>query len=309
VKIFAEYQQGATIIMDEVQRSWPPLAKLCASIERFFSHPTQTNVYLTPAGAQGFSAHYDTHDVFILQTAGSKHWRLYPSPVQLPLASSPSPYPGPDPGRPSADFVLRAGDVLYIPRGHIHDALTSESISLHVTLGINAYTWADLMMEALNALCQRDVRFRRALPIGFAVDPEAAARLRAEAGAMVHALAGSSLPVAEIADRLAERFIMSRQPMLEGHLTSLVHAHPLTPQSLIRKRAWLCRLTSHGDTVRLVCHGKSLNFPRHLESALRYIAATEEFDIASLPGSLSGWDKIDLVQKLIEEGVLTEKNH
>src|SRR6185295_12103641 len=102
-------------------------------------------------GAQGFSAHYDTHDVFILQAAGSKHWRLYGSSVQLPLASTPYPYPGPDAGKPSADFVLRAGDVLYIPRGHVHDALTSDSISLHVTLGINVYTWADLFMEALNA--------------------------------------------------------------------------------------------------------------------------------------------------------------
>ena len=41
-----------------------------------------------------------------------------------------------DAGKPSADFVLHAGDVLYIPRGHVHDALTSDSVSLHVTLGI-----------------------------------------------------------------------------------------------------------------------------------------------------------------------------
>ena len=35
------------------------------------------NTYLTPAGAQGFSPHYDDVEVFILQTEGSKHWRLY----------------------------------------------------------------------------------------------------------------------------------------------------------------------------------------------------------------------------------------
>ena len=27
VKLFAEYRQGATIIMDEVHRTWPPLAR------------------------------------------------------------------------------------------------------------------------------------------------------------------------------------------------------------------------------------------------------------------------------------------
>jgi hypothetical protein len=304
VKLFAEYRQGATIIMDDVHRMWPPLARLCAEIERFFNHPTQTNVYLTPPGAQGFSAHYDTHDVFILQVAGSKHWRLYPSPMQLPLAGTPFPFSGPDPGRPVSDFVLNAGDLLYLPRGHVHDAVTSDSLSLHVTLGINCYTWADLFMEALNALCKRDVRFRRSLPIGFAVDSGAIDRLRAEAASLVDALSGDSLPVVEIAQRLAERFVMSRQPSLNGYLVSLTHVRRVTPQTRIGKRAWLCRLNCHADAVRLVFHGKTLTFPRHLETTLRFIVDTNEFDVTSLPGKLSEWDKIDLVQQLIEEGVL-----
>src|SRR4051812_37942188 len=36
VKMFAEYQQGATITLDQLHRSWAPLARLCASMERFF---------------------------------------------------------------------------------------------------------------------------------------------------------------------------------------------------------------------------------------------------------------------------------
>ena len=33
--------------------------------------------YLTPAGAQGFAPHFDDIEAFILQTEGSKRWRLY----------------------------------------------------------------------------------------------------------------------------------------------------------------------------------------------------------------------------------------
>src|SRR5262249_13923783 len=38
VKLFAEYQRGATITLNNLERSWLPLAGLCASMERLFSH-------------------------------------------------------------------------------------------------------------------------------------------------------------------------------------------------------------------------------------------------------------------------------
>jgi ribosomal protein L16 Arg81 hydroxylase len=303
-KMFAAYHQGATITLDQLHRRWPPLARLCAGMERFLGHPTQTNVYLTPPGAQGFNAHYDTHDVFILQTAGAKRWRLYGAPVALPLPNNPYPFPGPDPGKPTDDFVLRAGDVLYLPRGYVHDALTSDSVSLHVTLGINTYTYADLFMEALGALFQRDVRFRQSLPIGFAFDREAAAKLREACGPLVRELAEGKLPVQEIADGLAERFIMSRPPLFDGHLTGLLGVRQVTPQSRVCKRAWLCRLTMHGDTVELQYHGKGMTFPRSLEPTFRFILENDAFTVASLPGPLKEGDKVRLVQQLIEEGLL-----
>lgn len=33
--------------------------------------------YLTPAGSQGFSPHYDDIEAFILQLEGRKRWKLY----------------------------------------------------------------------------------------------------------------------------------------------------------------------------------------------------------------------------------------
>ncbi len=304
VKLFAEYQQGATITIDQLHRSWTPLARLCAAVEQALSHPTQTNVYLTPPSSQGFSPHYDTHDVFILQTAGSKRWRLYGSPIQLPLPDNPYPYPGPDPGKPSADFVLRAGDLLYIPRGHIHDAVTSDSISLHVTLGIKTYTWADLFMEALGALFQQDARFRHALPIGFALDGTAAAEARAECARLVRGLADGKLPAEPMLDMLAERFIMTRLPLMEGHFTALTGGSPITPQTRVCKRAWLYRLTTRGDTLHLLYHGKSLTLPRSLEATLHFILDRDAFEVASLPGPLNDEGKVGLIRQLIEEGLL-----
>ena len=48
-------------------------------------HPVQANAYATPAGAQGFAVHHDTHDVFVLQVAGEKRWLVYEPALELPL--------------------------------------------------------------------------------------------------------------------------------------------------------------------------------------------------------------------------------
>src|SRR5262245_7492384 len=79
------FQSGATISISQLNQRLPGLGALCRAIERYTSHPFQTNIYLTPPNAQGFKTHYDTHDVFVLQVSGSKRWTLNESPVELPL--------------------------------------------------------------------------------------------------------------------------------------------------------------------------------------------------------------------------------
>lgn len=61
-------------------------------------------------------------------------------------------------------------DVAYIPRGHLHEAIATSSVSLHITVGIPAYTWTDFLLESVADACLNDAAFRRALPPGFARD-------------------------------------------------------------------------------------------------------------------------------------------
>jgi len=86
-RVFAEHQGGATIILESVHRTSGTVSRFCREMEDALSHPVQANLYLTPKAAQGFEAHYDTHDVFILQVAGCKKWRIFPPRVRLPLRS------------------------------------------------------------------------------------------------------------------------------------------------------------------------------------------------------------------------------
>ncbi|MEM9108073.1 MAG: cupin domain-containing protein, partial [Pseudomonadota bacterium] len=106
------YEDGSTIILNHVHRYHQPVAELCASLGLTFGAPFQTNAYLTPASAQGFRPHFDTHDVFALQIEGSKTWKLYDTAVELAVKGHKAQTRQDDPGEPSQVIDLQAGDTL-----------------------------------------------------------------------------------------------------------------------------------------------------------------------------------------------------
>jgi ribosomal protein L16 Arg81 hydroxylase len=166
-RIRDEYQAGATISLPGFHRAWKPLGLLAVAIEEEFDHPVHTNVYITPGNAAGFSPHYDTHEVFVLQIAGRKHWRIEQPPLHLPHRSQPfNPQTYVKSG-PVLEVDLSPGDLLYLPRGFVHSTATSDSFSVHVTLGITVYTWVELL-AAWAELSRHVPSLRRALPPGFA---------------------------------------------------------------------------------------------------------------------------------------------
>ena len=159
---YAAYLEGYTTSMFIVNRLWHPLGDLCRELGADLGFPLRTNMYLTPRDAKGFLPHSDSHDFFITQMAGVKRWRVYRSPVYLPTRDMEL---GKVPGRdidaavlaapPLLDVVLRPGDVLYVPRGFIHEAETSdESGSMHLTVRVlNSFffTWGHFFQFALPA--------------------------------------------------------------------------------------------------------------------------------------------------------------
>ena len=115
------------MVLQGLQRYHPPLADLVAELELELGHPCQANAYLTPAGAQGFAVHSDSHDVFVFQTHGTKQWEVH----------------GTD--GPGDAVLLEPGVVAYLPTGTPHAARAQQTASLHVTIGINQLTWRALV--------------------------------------------------------------------------------------------------------------------------------------------------------------------
>lgn len=158
------HAEGATLIMSRAQNLFPELSELCTEVARVFDARSQTNVYLSAPGKQGFNAHYDTHDVFILQVSGSKTFHFYPSSTHLPMTDESFDVERVTPAPKDDSVPLEAGDTLYIPRGMVHDAIADESSpSLHITLGIYPLLVKQLLQDVIQLAAENNVEFRRSL--------------------------------------------------------------------------------------------------------------------------------------------------
>ncbi len=307
--IYAEYQKGATIVLQALERSWPPLIEFCKALEHFFGHPIQANLYFTPANAQGFAAHYDTHDTLILQVEGKKRWKVYDAPFPLPLAKQKYSRDEIKYGEPQFDLTLNAGDTLYMPRGVIHEALTSDSYSLHITIGIKVWTWLDavsrMVAQALTE-CEQEIAFRRSLPLRFASDEgQIVEKTNSGIADLIDAFK-QHLDPNRAHDLLADQFVLTRLPSRKDQLLDLQQVEVVTLDSQIARRDHMIfRLKLEGDAISLSFQGKRIHFPADISETVEFVTQSERFRVRELAGNLDDAGKLVLVKRLIREGFLT----
>lgn len=171
ISIYNAYQRGYTIVLYQLEQRWPSISALARNLEDFFNFPVDVNGYLTPAHSHALIPHFDWEDVLILQVEGIKQWRIYEplSPPELTtrkLAGDTTLYQDTLPPL-AMEVCLEPGDFLYLPGGWGHEAFTTTASSLHLTAGVHAYTWRDLLSAVLSSLRSENSEFRRALPPGF----------------------------------------------------------------------------------------------------------------------------------------------
>src|SRR5262245_5733779 len=298
------FRTGATISIRRLHESLPELAALCRAMEKVFSAHFQSNIYLSPPQAQGFGTHFDSHDVFVLQVAGSKVWTLYDTGLELPLHAQGFDKAAHQPGAVSQEIVLRAGDLFDCPRGLFHSARATEETSLHITLGLIGKTWADVMAEAVSAACLASPAFRANLPAGFANDDFDAGAARATFRALLQRFAREA-ELAPILERLAQDFVTSRRPDFAGTLQEVGSGQAVTPDTRLAARPHLVwRLQPGANQVSLLFGASRLSFPAVAAEPLRFALSGAPFRVGALPGRLDEAGKAVLARRLLREGLL-----
>ncbi|NYF58764.1 cupin domain-containing protein [Micromonospora purpureochromogenes] len=308
-KVLELYASGATLVLQGLHRTWPALVDFARDLGTALSQPLQVNAYLTPAGSQGFATHYDTHDVFVLQVDGRKHWRIHPPVLPDPLEQQPwggraDEVAATADGPAALDVVLAPGDALYLPRGWLHSAQAQESSSLHLTVGIRALT-RYAMVEELLTLAAEDPRLRAGLPFGTDVaDPDA---VEPELTETVEALRDWLLRVdpAAVAARLRQRAWPAARPAPIRPLAQAAALAALDADSRIAPRAGLrWQLTATDDhRVALRLPDRTITLPGTCEPAVRTLLTGTVTRVGDLPGLDDDADRLVLARRLLREAV------
>ncbi|MHA6781076.1 cupin domain-containing protein [Pseudonocardia saturnea] len=308
-RVAALFADGTTVVLQALHRLWPPVIDFCTRLGTELGHPVQANAYITPASSRGFSAHYDVHDVFVLQLAGRKHWTVHAPVHPDPLRDQPwNTHAGAVAARarddePVIDTVLGPGDAMYLPRGWLHAATAQGEVSAHLTIGAHVVTRFALV-EALTALVAGDPELRASLPLGLDVaDPDALApHLDSVRDALVTAL--GRVPAAEVARRVRTRVWNGTRPEPVRPIAGTAFADGLAVGDAVRLRIGLGhRVVARGDRVALQLADREIALPAATEPALRAVLDGDPWTVGNLPG-MDEPDQIVLVRRLLREGVL-----
>ncbi|HVM06238.1 MAG TPA: cupin domain-containing protein [Acidimicrobiales bacterium] len=301
--VWKEFSAGATIVLQSLQRTWPALAAFCRDLELELTHPVQANAYVTPPAARGLAVHHDTHDVLVLQVAGSKRWAVHPPVLELPLRTQPWKASMGPPAEPLLDVELRAGDSLYVPRGFPHSARAQDGVSIHLTVGVLAWTGEDVAREVVRRAADH-LPLRRAMPVGFADDEDAAVAAVAAAVAELRDWLGTVDPEA-VARGLTTRFWSTRPAVLAGQLRQLCLVDGLDDSTVVRRRpAAVCRLSRAGSRLVVTLGDRVLRMPAALEPPMRRLVAGEPLSVADLDPWLDMQSRHVLARRLVREGLL-----
>lgn len=305
-QLYKAYDEGYSIVVNGLQRFWGPVASLVRAVRSTLTHHVVANAYLTPAGATALAPHYDTHDVFVLQIEGEKRWWIHAAPQETPLLGSFQPVIPVDQCGPLLfEVVVKAGDLMYVPRGFVHRAETTGRHSLHMTLGVYPAQRLDLVTSAITALAMRDVRFRKALAPGYLRDPDAPSTLQ---GTLVELLQ-AALENARAADALSilrDRMIRDTPDRPDGQLSQLNRLAEITLDTYVERREGMeCRVLEDLFSVRIQFPGNTVKGTPPYADGMRFIAdAAGPFTPRDLPGALTDDRKLGLVRRLVRGGLL-----
>ena len=168
VKVKALLGLGASLVANHIHNVSPEVAAVARMLQREFAAACGANVYCSFSHVQAFGTHFDLHDVFAYQAEGEKLWHIYEARSDNPVNPVP---PGDEAekwlvdtrGKLLHELVMRPGDLLYLPRGQYHDAITGEGASLHVTYWVKPATGLSVF-KLLETALAGESDFRAYLP-------------------------------------------------------------------------------------------------------------------------------------------------
>lgn len=295
-KAFALFNSGATFVVQAAQRIFKPLSQCCFDLSKKFNSPVQANLYITPNKSQGFNPHWDTHDVFVLQISGSKTWHLYGFEKELPTKNQI--FVSKDYNKPPIKTLqLFPGDLLYVPRGYVHDAMADDGTSSHITIGVLSFTWIRFFNEVFPQL--EDYKdFREAVPFWKANLSEI---IQDKINLLQQKL--SELNYAEGIDRMNKGYQKAQPQPTQSYFESIRKLGSINIRTTFYLNTnILFNVIEEENKISFL--GKTISFAEHFLESIHFILRKKKFTIAELPGNISDNEKKNFAETLVREGMI-----
>lgn len=123
-------------------------------------------------------------------------------------------------GTPTHDFLLKPGDLLYFPRGTIHQAETPSGLAHSIHLTISTYqnnSWGDYLLDSISGLvfdiAKEDVALRTGMPRRMLMNVETPADVTRKLSGFLRTLADQLEGRKELlSSDMKKDFVMHRLP-------------------------------------------------------------------------------------------------
>lgn len=297
--IFQQYQNGSTIVLQMLQNSLPSFGCTANRMEEYFEASVQVSCFITPPNAQGFTAHYDTYSFFAVQLYGEKRWSLYNATEQLPIRDDRDKEASWNPVPPEQELTLHAGDVMYVPRGRYHSALTSSTASIHLTIGIFSPNWIDAAKASFTET-QASLPLRQSIPeLKYSGTTEMDVSLFED---LLRSQVDLKAGVRKLKNQVFEKHVDSRIGRLTDLLLLSKNEQPLS----YRRQLVPYRLKIQNNQAVLQFANKEIGFPEFVSPVL--VAICEQptyFRALNLPSTLDHPSMQVLLKRLVSEGFLS----
>jgi 50S ribosomal protein L16 3-hydroxylase len=268
-------RRGWTVLVQDTNHFSREAQALLAAFD-FVPHARVDDVmvsYAVPGG--GVGPHVDSYDVFLLQGRGRRRWRIA-------RQEDVSCVPGLDLKvlrhfKPQAEYVLEAGDMLYLPPGIAHDGV-AETECLTWSIGFRAPTDRELAAGFLDFLDERlapEGQYGDAGSAPARHAGEVPRALEAHVGRALGQIRWSATDVREFAGRFLS------EP--KTHVRFDPPAHPLAPRAFARRAARRglaldprARLLFSGTMFFL--NGERVHVPPSARAGVRRLADARRLD-------------------------------
>ncbi|AOH85613.1 hypothetical protein AWL63_18400 [Sphingomonas panacis] len=277
-RLYNMIASGATIVLNRIELVSTPVRDICLEIGRFVGAQTSANAYASLGEEAATNVHWDTHDVFVVQVAGRKHWRLYEPTHPLPISSQVSNERKDEvPATPVFDDVVEAGDILYVPRGWWHRVVPVAGYdTIHFTVAVHTPLILDYLVWACASTLPDLVELRHSL-LG---DTHDAARVDEAAQVIAKALRDPAM-----LDAFYTRSQQRERVVTPFNIDALVKQadRPLAAQT----RVTLNARQANAESPVIHVNGNPIHLMGDHERIVRQLADTTSIDIESLQARIS----------------------